>query len=92
MSAAEKNKPATALPWHDQRCSVWKLTGSPEVFGVAKCEQEADAAYIVHACNAYPKAIRAAQRALAALRALGHENVQGAKDAAEILRELGEAE
>ena len=89
-------KPATPLPW--------KLgTRYPcRILGVASaCEdqdegtetegQKQDAAYIVHACNAYPQLVAALSKMLA--NGPGADHGLGAElSARDLLRDLGEAQ
>lgn len=68
------NKPASPLPW------------SEDMFVAAPIPDQ-DAAYIAHACNAYPKLVEA-------LRIIAHNGPDDDSPqtlAAHILRELGEA-
>ena len=87
-------KPATPLPW---KCKQVGDTGGKNQVGVyeirhepwrvAEYANDEDAAYIAHACNAYPKLVEAL-RSIAKL-AWGGKLQQYAAQA--ILRELGEA-
>lgn len=65
-------KPATPLPWalmpHDET-QITNMIGHSDPLYHAECNArkrplaEDDAAYIVHACNAYPKLLRALSEA-----------------------------
>jgi len=96
-------KPATALPYRTGPAStleanklgirgIWtadKKTGVADVYG-----HRENAAYIVHAANAYPKlveALRNVEELLADLERGGAENPEFEQVRA-LLRELGEAE
>ena len=78
-------KPATPLPWVQDPTGDAGSTyiGSPNVaWFTADCYKKKDAAYIVHACNAYPQLI--------ALLKGTHHNDSRAHIINEFLRELGE--
>ena len=95
-----KHKPATALPWSvDQTPSGFEVVNEETLFTVARIPtsqrsmstrmMETNAAYIVHAANAYPKLVEAIKDSLH-----GHCDVGSQSSALflRILRELGEAE
>ena len=72
-------KPATALPWHvglRQAEQIiydgkgWAVANATVYHGKADgAETRANAAYIVHACNAYPRLMAERAELIAALRA-----------------------
>ncbi len=100
-------KPATPLPWQqDDDTYILGPDGSsvlaPTLDGEdrGECYEAQDAAYIVHACNAYPRLVEALGDILAVL-SHDPDNARlaraiygnGAADKARaLLRELGEAE
>ncbi len=106
MSTALKHQPATPLPWRTERerDGVRQIKGKSPYFvarvhgpftvgdpaGVGYEGAEANAAYIAHAANAYPKLVRALENV--ALAFGDGEREIAAKEAAVLLRELGEAE
>lgn len=88
-------KPATPLPWSIENIGVTDAgPNGIDVFDVGPCDSQGemrvrvatvagdDAAYIAHACTAYPKLVDALQQA----SSFGME----ADEAEAILRELGE--
>ena len=102
-------KPATPLPWKSDKWTSHAprtvlidddacITGKRVV---AECEEATDAAYVVHACNAYPRLIEALKGARETLGRYWFSDVDGESynndDAIsdsyaidDILRELGE--
>ena len=97
-------QPATPLPWREGPAStpnanalgirgIWtqdKRTGVGEAYGPRE-----NAAYIVEACNAYPRLLAeraelaaALQRSQAALRANDLGNVEAAKEASALLERI----
>ena len=80
-------KPATPLPWTTNNSEViYSQERGGQKGAVAEYGYQRDAAYIVHACNAYPTMVEAL-RLVAARKAIKPETM-----AAFLLRELGEAE
>ena len=91
-----KHKPATALPWNVRQGYV-----SGDSLIIARMERgyyedrEQDAAYIAHACNAYPQLVAALRdlREAALLARTGAEmSYDAVQRADEVLRDLGELE
>lgn len=73
-------KPATELPWDQLAHAVYEKNGDKKV---AQCTRTADASYVRHACNAYPKLVEA-------LRVIAQKNA--AEDSTEGFNEWGEAD
>ena len=90
-----KHSPATSLPWAEPvnyGASKFEIQGRD--CRLATIDKLPDAAYIVHAANAYQKLVEAL-REISCLdgRVIGVNRDEYAKKVAEeILRELGEAE
>lgn len=57
-------KPATKLPWDQIAMAVFESHGEKKV---AQCSSTADASYVRHACNAYPKLVEVLKEAIADL-------------------------
>ena len=93
------HKPATALPWEAipyryvlnsaTRARIHAESNAP-VIDDANPSLD-DAAYIAHACNAYPELVEALRRCQAALRANGAPNCEAMKEFTALLAKLGEA-
>ena len=86
------NRPDSPLPWIvNLRHEVFT---AKDFHGVANCRKDQDAAYIVHAANAYPVLVAALQALVKAEEAYGDEtNVAVNHEwlrAREVLRDLGE--
>lgn len=90
-----KHQPATPLPWNDpqRRSSAAGLhmVDGGERRGFIGCVTAGDAAYLVHASNAYPKLVKALREAMWAIRMLDGANESGEPDGEDLLRDLGEA-
>ncbi len=98
-----KIKPATPLPWKADRDAV-KDSGnnrvcrlSVEAVAFSEGGKRQNAAYIVHAANAYPQlvdALRYIARGYSGYlgNSEGHSGAHCADKASEVLRSLGEAE
>lgn len=97
-------KPATALPWKDGpvfnrggRALFWTDTSKPgkwqrRIDGHADgVLGQLDAAYIVHACNAYPKLAQALRNTLRLHDSTDTRALVICSDARAILRALGES-
>lgn len=94
-----KHTPATPLPWHmgvkqAERivydASGWAVANATTYHGQAdKEETKANAAYIAHAANAYPKLVDALR--LASLWVDAEAAKEQREDFAAILSELGES-
>ena len=87
-----KHKPATALPWEvDEEATV---CGNNSAVAFTRRRESAymdeDAAYIAHACNAYPKLVEALREAIGGMEDFGAGDMRSRAIAA--LRELGEEE
>jgi hypothetical protein len=78
-------KPATPLPW--DRAPVYPdvYYGDPYVD-----MDDADAVYIVHAANAYPKLVAALRKYVESLEHPLHRLVLDGSEGRALLRELGE--
>lgn len=101
-------KPATALPWRTQlnRTSGYVMSNSfcVAALGDGTVPRDANAAYIVHAANAYPQLVEELKKAEAALRIAETLIVRGGgnepnrdvsgqiDDCVTLLSELGEAQ
>lgn len=90
---AVKNKPATPLPWTSNPDSQNIYSANDRKGAIAMAINTHDAAYMLHAANAYPKLVAA----LLALTETGHtpedrdEYLRKAHTAADdLLSELGE--
>lgn len=94
-------KPATPLPWHIEESSIIRSGGKSLAKtyrgGQGNILADTDAAYIVHAANAYPKLIKALRKIIAGWNAIPEDTQvpdsinDGRVEAAEaLLRELGE--
>ena len=94
-------KPSTPLPWAVNRCGIYdgdggllSATGDDDT---APEDQLANAAYIVHACNAYPRLVEALRNGIEDScpplpknhRALS-DGPKWVVEARALLRELGE--
>lgn len=91
-------KPATSLPWSTEHIGVSDAGPNGEdVFDIGPCDHEGamrkrvatvagdDAAYIVHACNAYPRLVKVLEAAV-----MYGEGADIESMARDLLRELGE--
>lgn len=104
-----RNQPATELPWkwgwNGDTCAVWGaaivLSGGELTAHGVKRGKETNAAYIVHAANAYPRLVAALREASEQLKyaqrwapTRATDGVIGlmCNDYADLLRELGELE
>ena len=74
-------KPETELPWEDNGNEI--VAASDRFCGIAGAVDGEDAAYIVHACNAYPKLVEALKEVAASSYGQRHNAIA-------LLRELGE--
>lgn len=94
-------KPASALPWRvapPARGRQFILCGQQAIAAASRYNDLYDdkeraydnAAYIAHACNAYPALVAKAFRCINALSANGAPNCEGAKEMRALLRSLGE--
>ena len=92
-------KPATALPWTIEQIGVTDAgpRGVDGVFDIGPLERRIstvagleDAAYIAHACNAYPKLVEALREIVDPTGGWTNLRVDNAKAAADLLRSLGE--
>lgn len=69
-------KPATSLPWYELVGSIYgeapknRFQSREKVAEVVDCIGN-DAAYIVHACNAYPQLVQALARILGEVEQMG---------------------
>lgn len=108
-----KHSPATSLPWHPDLNRIYANGDkAPQIaycpkesegrHGIKRSESEDNAAYIVHAANAYPKLVaevenlidllESAVRAMQYAKTQSHNEEAAIKRANRLLRELGEAE
>lgn len=95
-----KHKPSTPLPFvmHMRAFNspYYEITGGRGYFAdgigfsLNGYIHEDDAAYIVHACNAYPRLVGTLLAAIRILRATGHSQWEETQMAEGLLRELGE--
>ena len=85
----KKQKPSTSLPWEPIKLPGHYGVVNEQDLRVCESQDSEDAAYIVHAANAYPKLVEAL-RLIVNDAHTGHYAVS--QDASAILRELGEAE
>ena len=89
-----KHKPATALPWIvNQRrhvCSANEFTDIAHAQGDTTQANIDNAAYIAHACNAYPKLVAALRWAIGGMEDFGPNDMRSQVVAA--LHEIGEDE
>jgi hypothetical protein len=106
MKTETKIKPATSLPWHEYEVAGinrWRIANSEYTVASATStgvreRDEANASYIAHAANAYPKLVEALRliRDLTYTDAEGPElrnqNARNHCRASDLLRELGEIE
>ena len=85
----KKQKPSTSLPWEPIKLPGHYGVVNEQDLRVCESQDSEDAAYIVHAANAYPKLVEAIKDSLH-----GHCDVGSQSSALflRILRELGEAE
>ncbi len=92
------HKPATPLPWAAQPIGVAGKNNDIPISSIEPNVTDAthaqDAAYIAHACNAYPRLVEALRQALDFIADRsddldeGEQHAVGSADA--LLRELGE--
>lgn len=82
-----KHTPATPLPWHIHPRDPAMIMDAPEHTVIGDVPK-ANAAYIAHTANAYPKLVDALRAQLDFARAQG--NNKNATVIAALLRELGE--
>lgn len=100
-----RHKPATPLPFRIAAVSPARHPSYPiaasiegrtvevgRVYIAARGGSDKDAAYIAHACNAYPKLVDALQDMAAYQRLVGGPENSKFKHVQTLLRELGEAE
>lgn len=93
MSAGANHQPTTPVPWSAQRwtnhAARTVLVDDPSAITgkklVADCPETGDAAYLVHAANAYPALIAACRAALSQGPSDGNREIRT------VLRELGES-
>ena len=85
------HKPATPLPWIDDGSAVIGNDGGPGFCYVAEQACKSDRAYIVHACNAYPRLVSALRDARMRLWQWdSHPSSRAVPEIDALLRELGE--
>ena len=95
------NKPATPLPWSAELIGLSEMgPNGVDVFDIGPCDKDGamrvrvatavddDAAYIVHACNAYPELVAALRNFIGPQ--IGRTYSQTMKEGKDILRKLGE--
>ena len=87
----KKQKPSTSLPWEPIKLPGHYGVVNEQDLRVCESQDSEDAAYIVHAANAYPKLVEALQ-SIANAPATQPEAIGIALAARSVLRELGEAE
>lgn len=81
------NKPATPLPWRTNQ--VAKALGGGAILMLPEVTLAGqNAAYIAHACNAYPKLVQALRECLGAIS--NRECPTTHERSSTLLRELGE--
>ena len=88
-------QPATALPWEGPvNYGVSKFEVQGPHSRLATVDKLPDAAYIVHAANAYPKLVKALRNLKEQVECMNAQQAFGRdyEEAAALLRELGEAE
>lgn len=84
----KKQKPSTSLPWEPIKLPGHYGVVNEQDLRVCESQDSEDAAYIVHAANAYPKLVEALRNALRGDKFKAIAELE----AADLLRELGEAE
>ena len=90
-----KHSPATSLPWDGPvNYGVSKFEVQGPHSRLATVDKLPDAAYIVHAANAYPKLVEALRGIVEQVECMNAQGAFGADydTARALLRELGEAE
>jgi hypothetical protein len=98
-----KHQPATPLPWwhfqpYGDMPGIFHIatennrTALGEVCSLYGQQTNADAAYIAHAANAYPKLVEALQSALSASKGDWQKGMSWDRAASKLLRDLGELE
>lgn len=94
----KKQKPSTSLPWETIKLPGYYGVVNEQDLRACESQDSKDAAYIVHAANAYPKLVEALRETLRdrLTQANLHQLPPGIRarleSARALLRELGEAE